>query len=145
MRSHGFNLATVVSDPPIIGALRGAIDESPNLEIRSDYAGGMTHMQWMAVDGSIADLRVWVDIRHPNRGDLRVFLVTPRNKIILLHNGEAQGRHLIRQYTTKTKSGLRRLEGAAAFGYWGLKVMDLAETGAGVLKRWGMEIRCRNR
>lgn len=82
------------------------------------------------------DLRVAVDIRHPNRGDLRLELVDPAGSTTYLLEeipDTDTGEDVRKTYTV---SGVARLPN----GIWYLRVLDARTDWAGVINEWSIQI-----
>jgi subtilisin-like proprotein convertase family protein len=95
-------------------------------------------------EGSIAELRVGVDIEHTHRGDLRVRLVPPAAlgvDPIMLHDRRGAWRDDLRRvYDRLARPELDRLSGHPVKGEWTLEVADVARRDEGVLRHFVLEI-----
>lgn len=98
----------------------------------------------VADEGSIADLRVGVDIEHTYRGDLRVRLLPPASlgvEPIMLHDRRGAWRDDLRRvYDSLSRPDLHRLAGHSAKGEWTLQVDDVARGDRGMLRGFVLEI-----
>ncbi len=88
----------------------------------------------VAQDGTVAGVKVTVDITHSFRGDLKVSL-TKGALTKVLFNGDGGGADDLKQ--TFTVPGL---EGQALRGGWTLKVEDTASQDTGTLNSWSIEV-----
>jgi subtilisin family serine protease len=75
--------------------------------------------------GTIADVRVSVDIRHTYIGDLVIEIVSPGGGAVTLHNHDGGGTHDLRKtYSVSTTPALQAFLGAPLRGTWELRVTD---------------------
>ncbi len=88
----------------------------------------------VAQDGTVADVKVTVDISHSFRGDLKVSL-TKGTTTKVLFNGDGGGADDLKQTFTVTG-----LDGQALRGGWTLKVEDTAAQDTGTLNSWSLEV-----
>jgi hypothetical protein len=88
----------------------------------------------VAQDGTVAGVKVTVDISHSFRGDLKVSLVKGTTTKVLF-NGDGGSADDLKQTFTVTG-----LEGAALRGGWTLKVEDTAAQDTGTLNSWSIEV-----
>lgn len=88
----------------------------------------------VAQDGTVASVKVTVDITHSFRGDLKVSL-TKGSVTKVLFNGDGGGLDDLKQTFTVTG-----LEGQALRGGWTLKVQDTASQDTGTLNSWSIEV-----
>jgi subtilisin-like proprotein convertase family protein len=89
----------------------------------------------------VRSLKVSVDITHPYTGDLRVVLLSPTGRRVVLHNrtgGSADDLHLSLDSTPP--SALAPLVGQPVAGEWLLRVSDHARADTGTLDRWRLEV-----
>jgi extracellular elastinolytic metalloproteinase len=92
--------------------------------------------------GQVKRLEVSVDIEHSYIGDLRVVLVAPDGRRVLLHDrAGAAKQNLAKTYTSDKHAGLRALLGIRAAGNWRLWVGDLTRDDSGSLRRWSLRFR----
>jgi len=91
----------------------------------------------VADDGTVADVKVTVDITHTYRGDLKVSL-TKGAVTKVLFNGTGGSADDLKQTFTVTG-----LDGAALRGGWTLKVEDTASQDVGTLNSWKLEVTTR--
>jgi subtilisin-like proprotein convertase family protein len=92
--------------------------------------------------GTIADLRVRVDIAHTFIGDLRVDLIAPDGSAVVLHNNSGgSADNLFRTYSVQDTPALRALIGRSIAGTWRLRVRDMARFDVGRLHQWRIAAR----
>jgi Proprotein convertase P-domain/Papain family cysteine protease len=105
---------------------------SPNAAIPDE--GQTSSAIDVAIDGSVTDVKVTVDITHSFRGDLKVSLVKGAITKVLV-NGEGGGAHDLKQTFTVTG-----LDGQALRGAWTLVVEDTAAQDTGTLNSWSLDV-----
>lgn len=105
---------------------------APNAAIPDE--GEVSNTIDIAQDGTVADVKVTVDITHSFRGDLKVSLIAGGVTKVLF-NGDGGSADDLKQTFTVTG-----LEGKALRGAWTLKVEDTAAADTGSLKSWSLEI-----
>ena len=92
--------------------------------------------------GTIADLRIRVDITHTYISDLRVDLVAPDGTAVVLHNHSGgSSDNLARTYSVEEVPALRPLIGRRVRGTWRLRVRDTARFDVGRLNEWLITVR----
>ncbi len=117
---------------------------SPGLAIPDNNSTGITSTMTIAATGTVADLRVRVQITHTYIGDLEVALIGPDNTTVLLHNRTGSSTDNI--YTvypdlTTPAQSLGAFVGKAIAGAWKLRVRDLAAADTGTLNYWELDFR----
>ncbi len=126
------------------GGGRFSRTERPN-EAIPDSTGTVTQLVGNLItvrdEITIESLTVRVEIRHPRIMDLRVFLVSPEETVVALHD-EAGGsaENLFETYTSLDHAGLAALVGTPAQGEWVLTVGDYVSGEIGTLESWYLEI-----
>lgn len=117
---------------------------SPALAIPDNHAAGVRHTIHIDETGSLASIKVTVDISHTFIGDLRLTLIAPSGRQVMLHdrNGGSAG-NIQRSYDAASTSGLLALTGESLQGDWVLWGQDLAAVDSGTLNRWELEITTR--
>lgn len=90
----------------------------------------------------IKEIEISLDIRHSYIGDLKVSLITPGAKEILLHDRAGGGTDNlnISLRSTQEPQLFAACLGQSALGAWKLKIADTAQDDAGVLVKWGMAV-----
>lgn len=113
----------------------------PNLPIPDNRTAGISSVIAIAKPGSVARIKVKVDIAHPFIGDLRVALRSPGNRTDVLHaqlGGSAD--NLIATYDSGSPGVLASMLGQPLQGNWVLNVSDRAARDVGRLKSWQIEL-----
>jgi subtilisin-like proprotein convertase family protein len=117
---------------------------SPALAIPDDDPGGARNTIHIDDTGSLASIKVAVDISHTFIGDLRLTLIAPSGRQVVLHDRNGGSADNIRRsYDAASTSGLSALAGEPIQGDWVLWVQDLAPADRGTLNRWELEITTR--
>ena len=108
--------------------------------IPDNSAAGITQSIAITNVGTVSDLKLGVNITHPNVADLVVTLTGPDGTSVIVHNQSAGPPNLITDYPTLTApdNSLSAFNGKAIFGTWTLKVQDLAGGNTGSLNAWDM-------
>ena len=94
-----------------------------------------------AVNGTIKEAEVGVDITHTYINDLIVNLVSPKGTVISLHSrtgGSAD--NIIKVYDFNNNTNLKSLKGEQIQGNWKLKVSDVAGQDVGKLNKWSVKL-----
>jgi extracellular elastinolytic metalloproteinase len=101
---------------------------------------GVASFIGVAEDGTSKELAVAVDITHPFVGDLRVELVAPSGRQVLLADREGgSSDNLIARFESGAHAGLRSLVGEEVHGNWVMRVSDLAGRDVGKFNSWRLE------
>ncbi|MEK9141328.1 MAG: proprotein convertase P-domain-containing protein [Nitrospirota bacterium] len=117
---------------------------SPALAIPDNNAGGIRNTIHIDETGSLASITVSIDISHTFIGDLRLTLIAPSGRSVLLHDRNGGSTVNIRRgYDATSTPGLSALTGQPIQGDWVLWVQDLAAVDSGTLNRWELEITTR--
>jgi subtilisin-like proprotein convertase family protein len=98
----------------------------------------------LAGTGTVADIRVDVDLTHTYVGDIRVALVPPSgHEVVLRPRSGGNADNIIESYTPATTPGLATMiaAGERIGGPWKLKVSDQAARDVGKLNRWKIAVR----
>lgn len=116
---------------------------APNLAIPDNNAVGVTSIINVSGTGAnvTASFNVDVQITHPYIGDLEVFLRSPANTQVTLHNrtgGSADNIYGNYPQTLTPAGSLAVLIGQPLDGAWSLIVRDRAGQDIGVLDSWGI-------
>ena len=125
-------------------AFNGYSTVSPALAIPDNNTTGVTSTLNVAATGTVADLRVRVNITHTYQGDLEVSLIGPDGTTVLLHNrtgGSADNINTVYPDLTAPAQSLSAFSGKAIGGAWKLKVRDLAAIDTGTLNSWEIDFR----
>jgi subtilisin-like proprotein convertase family protein/subtilisin family serine protease len=116
-------------------------DSSPALAIPDNDSGGARNTISISETGSLASIKIGVDISHTFIGDLRITLIAPSGRQTVLHNRNGGSTDNIRRsYDAASTPGLSALAGEPIQGNWVLWVQDLAPADRGTLNRWELEI-----
>jgi M6 family metalloprotease-like protein len=129
-----------------VGAAQPALiasgQASPNASIPDNRAAGISSTITIGQSGTVAQIKVKVDIQHTYIGDLRVTLTSPAGKIAVLHpqlGGSAD--NLVATYDSAMPSPVSSMVGQPMMGVWVLNVADRARIDVGKLKSWSIEMR----
>lgn len=125
-------------------AFNGYYTASPGLAIPDNNTTGITSTINVAATGTVADLRVRVNITHTYQGDLEVSLIGPDNTTVLLHNrtgGSVDNIVTVYPDLTAPAQSLSAFAGKSISGAWRLKVRDLAAIDVGTLNSWEIDFR----
>jgi subtilisin-like proprotein convertase family protein len=96
--------------------------------------------QMCLVTGVVTDITVKVDIQHAYIGDLKIALVSPSGKEVVLHNRAGHNKNdLIATYTAE--SLLKPMVGEKCKGVWALVCQDLAPRDAGRIRSWHCDLK----
>lgn len=116
---------------------------SPALPIPDNNTTGVTSTMTYAQTGTVASVKVRVNITHTYQGDLEVSLIAPDNTTVLLHNRTGAGTDNINtEYPDLTvpAQALSAFTGKAINGGWKLKVRDLAAADTGSIVSWTLSL-----
>jgi len=113
------------------------LETRPGLEIPDNAPQGVASTLEVTRAGTLASVRVAVDIEHTYIGDLRVILTAPDNRRATLHaRSGGSAKDLVRTYDAATTPELGALAGASVRGTWTLSVVDEARIDVGRLRAW---------
>jgi M6 family metalloprotease-like protein len=115
---------------------------SPMLSIPDNKAAGVSSTIAIAQSGTVAEIKVSVDIKHSYIGDLRVVLTSPSGRSTVLHpqlGGSAD--NLVTTYNSAVPGILDDMVGQPMMGTWTLNVSDRARVDVGKLRKWSIELR----
>ena len=116
-------------------------EQSPNLLIPDDVAGGVSSTINIAASGVIRRMKIHVDIAHTYIGDLIVELFSPAGRRAVLHAREGRSKDdLIVDYDSDRPGELSTLVGQPMQGNWVLRVSDHDARDEGTLRKWRIEI-----
>lgn len=120
-------------------SFNGEASVSPALPIPDNNTTGVTSTQAFTQTGTVASVKVKVNITHTYKGDLEVALIAPDGTIVLLHNRSGGSTDNVQtEYPDLTApvQSLSAFTGKAITGNWGLRVRDLAAVDTGTLNSW---------
>ncbi len=117
-------------------------DVAPNLAIPDNDAAGISSSIAISEHGSVDQLKVSIDITHTYIGDLRIVLISPAGRSVLLHSqlGGGQDNLVVTYDSAAPLSPLSALSGQPIQGNWTLRVADVARIDLGTLNSWSLEI-----
>lgn len=115
---------------------------APNLSIPDNSPVGITSAVKLSHPKTVGSIEVSFDIQHPYIGDLRVELVSPTGRGVLLHSRlGADKDNLVARFESKMPgSPLVALLGQPIEGSWLLRVSDLASRDKGKLRKWSLAV-----
>ena len=104
-------------------------ESKPDRAIPDNNPTGVTSTIAIGQAGTVRQLKVSVDITHTYIGDLRLELVSPAGRSVVLHSQLGSGQdNLVVTYDSATPlSPLSSLVGQSMQGNWTLSVADLAD------------------
>ncbi len=116
---------------------------APNLSIPDNNTTGVSSPMTFSQTGTVASVKVKVDITHTYKGDLEVSLIAPDGTTVLLHNrtgGAADNIQTEYPDLTAPAGSLSAFTGKSIAGNWTLKVRDLAASDTGKLNSWTLSL-----
>ncbi len=116
---------------------------SAGLAIPDNNATGVTSTATYTQTGTVADVKVSVNITHTFKGDLTVSLIAPDNTTVILHNKTGGSTdNVITEYPdlTAPAQALSAFTGKSIAGGWKLKVVDSAAADTGTLVSWTLSL-----
>jgi subtilisin-like proprotein convertase family protein len=123
--------------------LNGEKAVTANLAIPDNNTTGVTSTQTYTQTGTVAAVKVRVNVTHTYQGDLEIALIAPDNTTVLLHNRTGAGTDNVNtEYPDLTASAqsLAAFTGKAINGAWRLRVRDLAAADTGTLVSWTLSL-----
>jgi subtilisin-like proprotein convertase family protein len=114
-----------------------------NLAIPDNNTTGVTSTQTYAQTGTVAAVKVRVNVTHTYKGDLEIALIGPDNTTVLLHNrtgGSTDNVNTEFPDLTAPAQSLAAFTGKAINGAWKLRVRDLAAVDVGTLVSWTLSL-----
>ena len=116
-------------------------EATPRLRIPDNNPAGVSSVLTLSGQGTVRHLRVSLKIKHTYIGDLRVELVSPTGRRVLLHGQVGGGQDdLSMSYETRPPSALGSLVGQPVPGPWVLRVADVLRQDKGTLEWWSLEV-----
>ena len=132
-----FKVGTAQPDVVVAG------DATPMISIPDNRTAGVSSTIAIAKSGTVAQIKVSVDIQHTFIGDLRVALTSPAGRSTVLHpqlGGSTD--NLVATYDSATPGGvLSSMVGQPIKGNWTLNVSDRVRADVGKLRKWSIEMR----
>ena len=116
-------------------------EASPALAIPDNTPAGISSAIVLAGSGTVAALKVGVNITHTFIGELKVELVSPSGRRAVLHDRKGGGSDdIVSTFDMTTIPALASLAGDPIAGNWVLEVRDLDAQDVGRLNRWSIEL-----
>jgi M6 family metalloprotease-like protein len=117
-------------------------EASPMASIPDNKAAGISSAINIAQSGTVAGIKVSVDIQHTYIGDLRVVLSSPTGRTAVLHPQLGGGaENLVATFASSDANVLGGMVGQAMMGNWVLNVSDRARQDTGKFRKWSIELR----
>lgn len=114
---------------------------SPKLDIPDNDFEGVRDSVTFSEAANLSSVKVAVDLSHTFIGDLRLTIIAPSGKFVVIHDRNGGGSNDIRQiFDLKSTPSLGSLVGQFIQGDWTLLVQDLASRDLGQLNRWELEV-----
>jgi subtilisin-like proprotein convertase family protein len=114
---------------------------TPNLNIPDNNPSGIRATMEIPKAAIVSSIKLALDITHTYIGDLRITLMAPSGKSVVLHDRNGgRGKDIKQTFDLTTTPGLSALVGQSVQGVWALLVQDLAPLDGGKLNRWELEI-----
>jgi subtilisin-like proprotein convertase family protein len=135
-----FTTGAVEPGPAPAQTIRG--EAAPALAIPDQNPAGVSSVITLSQGGTVRRLKVSLNITHSYIGDLRVELVSPAGRRVLLHGqlGGSQDNLIVTYDSAMSGSPLAALIGQEARGAWLLRVADVVRLDKGMLNQWSVEI-----
>jgi hypothetical protein len=116
------------------GGVARTYNSMPNAMIPDNNPTGISNTIDVTDAGTIADVKVTVDITHTYSGDLKVSLVKGSSEKVLSANVGGSTDNIQKTFT------VTGLAGQALAGGWTLKVVDSEAQDTGRLNKWTLEV-----
>src|SRR5262249_15861110 len=115
---------------------------TPNLAIPDNNPTGVSSTIGIGQAGTVRQVKVSVDITHTYIGDLRLELVSPSSRSVVLHSqlGGSHANLAVIYHSPLPLSPLSSLLGQSMQGNWTLRIADLAAVDVGTLNKWSLEL-----
>lgn len=123
-----------------------AVNHQPPLVIPDNDPKGAVSSVWLSDEGKITEttgMTVSIDVGHDYLSDLKIVLIAPSGKSVVLHNKKSvSGNNLVGIYpTTLTPAeSLSKFKGELLKGEWKLKAVDSVGSDEGKLNKWGFNV-----
>jgi subtilisin-like proprotein convertase family protein/subtilisin family serine protease len=113
----------------------------PVLQIPDNNPAGVRDTIHFNDNARAGTMKVAVDITHTYIGDLRLTLIAPSGRAVVLHDRNGgQSDDIKKTFDVSNTPGLAGFVGESIQGDWTLFVQDLAAADTGLLSRWEIEI-----
>ncbi|MSR64117.1 MAG: hypothetical protein EXS08_16990 [Planctomycetes bacterium] len=122
-------------------SFNGEKSTTANLAIPDNNTTGVTSTATYTQTGTVAAVKVSVNITHTFKGDLEVALIGPDNTTVLLHNLTGSSTdNVITEFPdlTAPAQSLGAFTGKAINGAWKLRVRDLGAADIGTFVSWSL-------
>jgi M6 family metalloprotease-like protein len=116
-------------------------ESRPSVLIPDNSKKGVSDVISVKVKGIIETITVSVDITHTYAGDLKIELVPPGGKPMVLRQKKGGDKNDVKE-SYDSGSVLSSLKGKNVEGNWTIKVMDLGKKDVGRFNAWKLEINC---
>ncbi|WP_019499760.1 proprotein convertase P-domain-containing protein [Pseudanabaena sp. PCC 6802] len=136
----GDTMAFKIGSAP--AALVASGQANPMASIPDNTTAGISSTIVIAQSGTVAQIKVNVDIQHTYIGDLRVTLTSPAGRSTVLHpqlGGSTD--NLVATYDSAVSGVLGGMVGQPMMGIWTLNVADRARIDVGKLRSWSIELK----
>jgi M6 family metalloprotease-like protein len=130
-----------VTGTPVIPVETLVATAEPKVTIPDDLPAGVSSPVAITGNGTVARIKVGVDITHPYRGDLLVTLASPTGRQEILHarlGGSADD--VVGIYDSASPGILTNMLGQPVNGTWLLTAVDQAHRDVGTLNGWRLEL-----
>ena len=132
----GFSVGQAASAQTVVGTA------APMTTIPDNTTAGVASTIALAESGTVAHIKVSVDIEHTYIGDLRVELASPGGRRAVLHTQQGGAAdNLVMTYDSASPGVLTTMVGQPMKGDWVLNVSDRVRRDEGKLKSWRIELR----
>jgi len=116
-------------------------ESEPSLAIPDNNPAGISDAIDIDQSGIVRDINVQLDITHTWIGDLKIELISPSGRVVILHDQSGGHRdNIIQTYDVRNLTALQSFIGEEGKGPWTLKASDHAGRDVGKLNRWALEI-----
>ncbi|MCW3089910.1 MAG: peptidase [Ferruginibacter sp.] len=114
---------------------------SPSKPIPDNNPTGIADTIVINNAGTVAAVKIDLDITHTYIGDLVIGLTSPRGTPAILHerNG-GSAKNIVKTFDLQSTPALSRFKGESANGNWTLEVSDAAAIDSGTLNKWTLII-----
>ena len=114
---------------------------APSLTIPDNDPVGVRDTITLQETGTVATLKIGIDLEHSFIGDLRVTLIAPSGRTAVLHDRNGGNtKNLRRTFEIGSTPSLAGMVNQPIHGDWTLLVQDLALQDVGILRRWEIEV-----
>jgi subtilisin-like proprotein convertase family protein len=127
-----------------LGKAQGILlSSTPNLPVPDADPKGAIDSIDVNSNAVVSDqFKIGLWVKHPYRGDLKIVLISPSGKQVILHDRSGIGADdVIGTYPTtlQPKESFSKILGEPLNGKWQLQVADLASSDVGILESWNIE------